>query len=132
MQNFAEENNQLTVIFDVSFTEEQQVIEDYIIKEECPFIYDFNRGNLTSFEWYCSEEENVATLVEVSKSSDAWEKLARQVIGSPVNVEFNEFFTIEKLTILGSVSDSFKEKVEPMNPVFKVHIAGFSGPKLPN
>ena len=128
MQNFAEENNQLTVIFDVSFTEEQQVIEDYIIKEECPFIYDLNRGNLTSFQWYFSEGEKTATLVEVSKSSNAWEKLASQVIGSPVNVKFNEFFTIEKLTILGSVSDSFKETVEPMNPVFKVHTAGFSEP----
>ena len=128
MHNFAEENNQLTVIFDVAFTEEQQVIEDYIIKEECPFIYDLNRGNLTSFQWYFSEGEKTATLVEVSKSSDAWEKLASQVIGSPVNVKFNEFFTIEKLTILGSVSDSFKEKVEPMNPVFKVHTAGFSEP----
>ena len=128
MHNFAEENNQLTVIFDVAFTEEQQVIEDYIIKEECPFIYDLNRGNLTSFQWYFSEGEKTATLVEVSKSSDAWEKLASQVIGSPVNMKFNEFFTIEKLTILGSVSDSFKEKVEPMNPVFKVHTTGFSEP----
>ena len=128
MHNFAGEKNQLTVIFDVSFTEKQQVIEEYIIKEECPFIYDLNRGNLTSFQWYFSEGEKTATLVEVSKSSDAWEKLASQVIGSPVNVKFNEFFTIEKLTILGSVSDSFKEKVEPMNPVFKAHTAGFSDP----
>ena len=128
MRNFAEENNQLTVIFDVSFAEEKQVILDYIVKEECPFIYDLNRGNLTSFQWYFSEEENVATLVEVSKSSDAWEELAAQVIGSPVNVKFNELFTLEKLTILGSVSDSFREKVEPMSPVVRVHTAGFSEP----
>ena len=125
MKNFAEKNNQLTVIFDVSFSVEKQVIQDYIVKEECPFIYDLNRGNLTSFHWYFSEEENVATLVEVSKSSDAWEELAAQVIGSPVNVKFNELFIIEKLTILGSVSDGFKEKVEPMNPVFKAHTAAF-------
>ena len=128
MHNFAGENNQLTVIFDVSFTEEQQVIEDYIIKEECPFIYNLNRGNLISFQWYFSVGEKTATLVEVSKSSDAWEELASQVIGSPTNVKFNEFFTIERLTILGSVSDSFREKVEPMNPDFKVHKAGFSEP----
>ena len=126
MHNFLEKNKQLTVIFDVSFTEERQIIQDYIVKEECPFIYDLNRGNLTSFQWYFSEEENSATLVEVSKNSDAWEELAAQVIGSPVNVKFNEFFKLEKLTILGSVSDSFREKVEPMSPVFKVHTAGFS------
>ena len=128
MHNFQEKNEQLTVIFDVSFTEEKQVIQDYIVKEECTFIYDLNRGNLTSFQWYFSEEKNVATLVEVSKSSDAWEELAAQVIGSPVNVKFNEFFTVEKLTILGRVSDTFREKVEPMNPVFKAHTAGFSEP----
>ena len=42
MHNFAEKSNQLTVIFDVSFTEERQVIQDYIVKEECPFVYDLN------------------------------------------------------------------------------------------
>ena len=38
MHNFAQEKNQLTVIFDVTFTEEKQVIQDYIVKEECRFI----------------------------------------------------------------------------------------------
>ena len=46
--------------------------------------------------------------------------------------EIQRVFTIEKLTILGSVSDSFKEKVEPMNPVFKAHTAGFSDPQRPD
>ena len=83
---------------------------------------------MTNFQWYFSEEENVATLVEVSKSSDAWEELAAQVIGSSVNVKFNELSTSEKLAILGSVSDFFREKVEPMSPVVKVHTAGVSEP----
>ncbi len=61
----------------------------------------------------------------MAKDSDAWEKLATQVIGSPVNIKFNDFFTIEKLTVLGEVSDSLREKLEPMNPEFRPYVAGF-------
>ena len=62
----------------------------------------------------------------MAKDSDAWEELATKVIGSPVNVKFNDFFNIEKLTVLGEVSDSLREKIEPMNPVFRPYLAGFS------
>ena len=54
MPNFAEKNTQLTVIFDVSFTEKKQVIQDYIVKEECTFNCDLNGDNLTAFQWYLS------------------------------------------------------------------------------
>ena len=40
--------------------------------------------------------------------------------------KFNEFFKIEKLTILGDVSDSLREKVAPMNPEFRYYKAGFT------
>ena len=35
------------------------------------------------------------------------------------NIKFNDFFTIEKLTVLGEVSDSLREKLEPTNPEFR-------------
>ena len=110
MHNFSKESGQLTVIFDVSFTEEQQVIEDYIVKVECSLIYDLNGGNLISFQWYISVGEKTATLVEVSKSSDDWKELVTQVIGTPVNVKFNEVFTIEKLTIRGARLTALEKK----------------------
>tara|TARA_B100001093_G_scaffold479758_1_gene509034 strand:+ start:349 stop:681 length:333 start_codon:yes stop_codon:yes gene_type:complete len=110
MHNFSKESGQLTVVFDVSFAEEKQVIEDHIVKEECPFIYDLNGGNLMSFQWHFSVGEKTATLVEVLKSSDAWEELATQVIGTPVNVKFNEFFAIEKLTICGARLTAVEKK----------------------
>ena len=41
----------------------------------------------------CAPHDSTATLIEIAKDSDAWEELATKVIGSPVNVKFNEFFT---------------------------------------
>ena len=117
-------NSSLIVIFDVSFTEKFEVIKRYIVEEEIPFISSLNQDNLVRFEWYFSSEKNTASLIEMAENSDAWEKLATKVIGSPVNIKFNEFFTIEKLTLLGEVSDSLREKIEPMNPEFSPYLAG--------
>ena len=121
-------NSSLIVIFDVSFTEKFEVIKRYIVEEEIPFISSLNQDNLVRFEWYFSSEKNTASLIEMAENSDAWEKLATKVIGSPVNIKFNEFFTIEKLTLLGEVSDSLREKIEPMNPEFRPYLAGFTVP----
>ena len=119
-------NQELIVIFEVSYKEDIEVIEKYLIDEEVPFIYGLNRNNLTRFEWFFSPNEKTATLIEVSNSSNAWEELATEVIGTPVNIKFNEFFKIEKLTILGDASDSLREKVAPMNPEFRYYKAGFT------
>ena len=121
-------NSSLIFIFDVSFTEKFEVIKRYIVEEEIPFISSLNQDNLVRFEWYFSSEKNTASLIEMAENSDAWEKLATKVIGSPVNIKFNEFFTIEKLTLLGEVSDSLREKIEPMNPEFRPYLAGFTVP----
>ena len=107
-------NSSLIIIFDVSFTENLEVIKKYIVEEEIPFISSLNQDNLVRFEWYFSSEKNTATLIEIAPNSDAWERLATRVIGSPVNIKFNEFFKIEKLTVLGEASDSLRQKIEPM------------------
>ena len=126
-KNFEKRTNpELIVIFEVSYTEDIEVIEKYLIDEEVPFIYGLSRDNLTRFEWFFNPNEKTATLIEVSNSSDAWEELASAVIGTPVNVKFNEFFKIEKLTVLGDASDSLREKITPMNPEFRSYKAGFT------
>lgn len=126
--DFQQENSSVIIIFDVSYTEDFEIIKKYIYDEEIPFIAALNRDNLVRFEWYFSPEMNSATLIEMAKDSDAWEELATKVIGSPVNIKFNEFFTIEKLTVLGEVSESLREKIESMNPVFRPYLAGFTVP----
>ncbi len=129
-KNFEERANQeLIVIFEVSYTEDIEVIEKYLIDEEVPFIYGVNRNNLTRFEWFFNSNEKTATLIEVSNNSDAWEDLATEVIGTPVNIKFNDFFKIEKLTILGDASDSLRKKIALMSPEYRSYKVGFTSKK---
>ncbi len=123
---FQHKNDSVIIIFDVSFKEDLEIIQKYIVDEEIPFIASLNQENLVRFEWYFSQNEKSATLIEMAKDSDAWEALATKVIGSPVNLKFNNYFLIEKLTVLGNASESLKETIGSMNPIFKPYVAGFA------
>ena len=45
-------NKNVTVVIDVSFTEEIEIIKEYIINEQCPVIYSLNDDGIIRFEWY--------------------------------------------------------------------------------
>ena len=98
------EKSLVTVIVDVSFTESINVVKQYIIEEQCPLFYSLNDDGIVRFEWFLNEENNTATLIEIFKDSDTYEGLGNKVLGSPINIRFNELFKIEKLTILGKIS----------------------------
>ncbi len=114
----------VTVVIDVSLKNNIETVRNYIIEEQCPLFYSFNDDGIIKFEWFLNEENNTATLIEVFKNSDVWEELGNKVIGSPINIKFRELFEIEKLTVLGDINDSFREKILPMNPIIKSYVGG--------
>ena len=116
----------VTVVIDVSFKDNIENVKHYIREEQCPLFYNFNDDGIIKFEWFLNEEDNTATLIEVFKNSDVWEELGNKVIGSPINIRFRELFEIEKLTVLGDINDTFKEKIQPMNPIIKTYVGGIS------
>ena len=116
----------VTIVIDVSFKDNIENVKHYIREEQCPLFHSFNDDGIIRFEWFLNEEDNTATLIEVFKNSDVWEELGNKVIGSPINIRFRELFEIEKLTVLGDINDSFREKIQPMNPIIKTYVGGIS------
>ena len=119
-------NNQVSVIVNVSYTESVDVIKKFIKEEHAPLFYNLEDSGIVRFEWFLNEKENTGTLVEVFKNSNAFEELGSKVIGSPINVRFNELFKIENLTVLGEIDDEFKNKLQPMGPIFKSYVGGIN------
>ena len=91
----------VTVIIDVSFTDDVDTMKDFVLNEQCPFIQSKAEEGLIKFEWFIDEETKTGTLIEIFNDSISWEKLADKVIGTPVNIKFNSLFIIEKMTVLG-------------------------------
>ena len=78
------------------------------------------------FEWFVNEAENTATLIEVFENANAFQELGGKVLGSPINIRFNEVFKINSLTVLGEVSSEFREKLKPMGAAFNVYVGGIN------
>ena len=119
-------NNNVTVIIDVSFTESTDVVNQYIIDEQCPVFFNLKDEGIIRFEWFINEEDKTATLIEKFENSNVWEELGNKVIGSPINLRFRELFKVEKLTVLGEINDGFKEKIKAMNPILKSYVGGIN------
>tara|TARA_B100000886_G_scaffold205058_1_gene141611 strand:- start:314 stop:688 length:375 start_codon:yes stop_codon:yes gene_type:complete len=115
----------ITVIIDVSF-EDKVMFMDFILNEQCQFIDSVDPEGLIKFEWFVDEDSNTGTLVEVFEKSDNFQELAGKVMGTPVNLKFRDISNVEKMTVLGDVSDELMENLAPMNPVSKGYKGGLS------
>ena len=116
----------VTVIIDVSFSDDVNTIKDFVLNEQCPFIRSKEEEGLIKFEWFIDEETKTGTLIEIFKDSISWEKLADKVIGTPVNIKFNSLFIIEKMTVLGELTDNLEEKLQAAGPMVKNYVGGIN------
>ena len=116
----------VTVIIDVSFSDDVNTIKDFVLNEQCPFIQSKAEDGLIKFEWFIDEETKTGTLIEIFNDSISWEKLADKVIGTPVNIKFNSIFIIEKMTVLGELTDNLEEKLQAAGPMVKNYVGGIN------
>ena len=116
----------VTVIIDVSFSDDVNTIKDFVLNEQCPFIQSKAEDGLIKFEWFIDEETKTGTLIEIFNDSISWEKLADKVIGTPVNIKFNSLFIIEKMTVLGELTDDLEEKLQAAGPMVKNYVGGIN------
>lgn len=116
----------VTVIIDVSFSDDVKTIKDFVLNEQCPFIQSKAEEGLIKFEWFIDEETKTGTLIEVFRDAISWEKLADKVIGTPVNIKFNSLFIIEKMTVLGELTDNLEEKLQAAGPMVKNYVGGIN------
>ena len=125
-RNLHTPNKNVTVVIDVSFTEDIETVREYIINQQCPVMFNLKDERIIRFEWYLNELDNTATLIEKFENSNVWEELGNKVLGSPINIRFRELFKVEKLTVLGEINDSFKEKLQAVNPIIKSYVGGIN------
>ena len=119
-------NEQVTVVVNVSYSLDKAEVESFITEEHTPFFFNLDDTGIVRFEWFINEVENSATLIEVFENANAFQELGGKVLGSPINIRFNEIFSINSLTVLGEVSNEFKEKLQPMGAAFNVYAGGIN------
>ena len=119
-------SNHVTVLVEVSYTTDSDIIKKFIVDEHSPLFYNLNDDGIIRFEWFLDEEKKTGTLIEKFENSNVWEELGNKILGSTINLKFRELFKVEKLTVLGDINETFKTKIQAMNPVIKKYIGGIN------
>ncbi len=112
-------SDEVTVIVEVTLKGKIEDVKKYIRDEQCPLFFNLNDDGIKRFEWFLNESDKTGTLIEIFENSNVWEELGNKILGSPINIRFMELFNVEKLTVLGDINESFKSKIQAMNPVIK-------------
>ena len=115
-------SSNVTVLVEVSFKDEIDVIKKFITDEQSPLFYELNDDGIIRFEWFLNEENKTGILIEEFKNSNVWEELGNKVLGSPINLRFRELFKVEKLTVLGDINETFKEKIRRKRIQLSIHM----------
>ncbi len=110
MKKLNQKSDEVTVVIEVSFKENFNEVKKYIREEQCPLFFNLNDDGIIRFEWFVDEDEKGGTLIEVFKNSNVWEELGNKIV--------------EKLSVLGEINESFKEKIKGLNPVVKSYVGG--------
>ena len=126
MKSLNQNNNQVSIIANLSYSESIDEIKKFIREQQAPLVYNLEDSGIVRFEWFLNEEENTVTLIEVFENANAFQQYGSKVLGSPINIRFNELFKIENLNVLGEIDDEFKSKLEPMGPSFKSYVGGIN------
>lgn len=127
MKKILNQNNyQVSVLINVSYRHNIEEIKKFIIDEQTPLFFNLEESGIVKFEWFLNEKENTVTLIKIFENAAAFQGLGDKILGSPINLRFQELFQIESLTLLGAVSDEFKTKLQPMNPTFKTYLGGIN------
>ena len=121
-----EGNSVVTVIIEVSYVKDTETIEEFIKEEQTPFIFEQDVSSLKRFEWFLDRDNKSGTLIEVFADADGITEAAGKVMGTPVNLKFRDLFEIEKMTILGNISDELREQFAALGPTIRNYAAGFS------
>ncbi len=90
-------SSNVTVLVEVSFKDEIDVIKKFITDEQSPLFYELNDDGIIRFEWFLNEENKTGILIEEFKNSNVWEELGNKVLGSPINLRFRELFKLASL-----------------------------------
>ena len=113
-------NFKIYIVHYQELKERKKTMEDSLKGSKISYYFEteFDRGNL-------NEEDKTGTLIEIFENSQVWENVGNKLIGSPINLRLRELFTIEKITVLGEISDEFKDKLKQMSsPVVKSYVGG--------
>ena len=115
----------ITYIFELELIKSVDEVKEFMRENSSPYVYNCSEPKTIRFEWFLSEDEKSATLIEMFEDSDAAKLRLENHSASHLVEEFPEHFEIKQFIVLGDIKSDMKEKLADWNADLRGNIAGF-------
>ena len=100
--------------------------EQWIKERSAKYVFELKEERGVSFEWFLSEDNTEATLIESYTDSDGAKKCLENHAASPIATEVLEHFDITGAHCFGSVNKDFIEMFSAWGGKFNRYVGGFN------
>ena len=119
------QNGIITYIFELGLIKSVDEVKEFMRENSSPYVYNCDEPKTIRFEWFLSEDEKSATLIEMFEDSDAAKLRLENHSASHLVEEFHEHFDIKQFIVLGDIKSDMREKLADWNADLRVNVAGF-------
>ena len=90
------------------------------------YTFDLKEEKTMSFEWFLSDDDTEATLMESFEDSDGAKQRAENLFASPIAAEWAERFDPTNMIVAGNVNQDLFELLTPIGSKFHRYAGGFN------
>ena len=125
MSELNKQNSIITYIFELGLIKSVDEVKEFMRENSSPYVFNCDEPKTIRFEWFLSEDEKSATLIEMFEDSDAAKLRLENHSASHLVEEFPEHFEIKQFIVLGDIKTDMKEKLADWKADLRVNVAGF-------
>ena len=114
----------ITYIFELGLKGDPETCKNFIA-ESGTHVHGCDEPKTIRFEWYLSEDQTSATLLEMFEDSDGAKLRVENLLAGPLIGPFQELFEIKDFTVLGSVKKDLNEIVTQFGAGIRKYASGF-------
>ena len=125
MSELNKQNKIITYIFELGLIKSVNETRQFIRKNSSPYVFNCSEPKTIRFEWFLSEDEKNATLIEMFEGSDAAKLRLEHHSASHLINEFPEHFNVKSFRVLGNVKTDMRESLADWEADIRSYTGGF-------
>ena len=125
MSELNKQNKIITYIFELGLIKSVGETREFMRENSSPYVFNCSEPKTIRFEWFLSEDEKSATLIEMFEDSDAAKLRLENHSESHLVKEFPEYFEIKNFIVLGDIKPDMKDKLADWNADLRGNVGGF-------
>ena len=126
MGNLNSDTNRVYTVMHKSLKFDADEAKQWIKDRSAKYTFDLKEEKTISFEWFLSDDDTEATLIESFENSDGLKQRAENLMAGPIVPEWSERFELKYMMVFGNVKKDVMELLSPFGATFHTFAGGFN------